>query len=338
MIKASLLSAIFIILFFCSKVTSQSFDVSGIGFRRADSVASLYPGYSLANLKDLSDKLTLPLSTDAEKFRSIYKWVCTNIDNDFEYFERNKTKREKLQDDPKALAEWDRKFAPMVFKRLLQHHSTVCTGYAYLIKELSYHAGIECVIVNGYGRNSEANIGGPGIPNHSWNAVKLNNKWYLCDPTWSSGIIDTQQALFIEQFNEFYFLAAPDRFALNHYPLDTNWLLLDKKPTLSAFLHSPLIYNSALRNGILPEMPATFRWTIKKGEPVEIRFSAEAKPEKLALQIVRGSQVVEKAEEVSQSADGLFSISHFFPAKGLYSVHVRQSGEYLFTYEVEVLK
>ena len=33
----------------------------------------------------------------------------------------------------------------------------------------------------------QANVGGTGVANHSWNAVQLNSNWYLCDATWSSG-------------------------------------------------------------------------------------------------------------------------------------------------------
>jgi hypothetical protein len=40
-------------------------------YTKADSVAALYPNYSLKDLKSLANKLTKPLSTDVEKFRAI---------------------------------------------------------------------------------------------------------------------------------------------------------------------------------------------------------------------------------------------------------------------------
>src|SRR5690606_27087132 len=104
--------------------------------------------------------------------------------------------------DPEGLKEWNRKSHPRVLQTLLRQHKTVCTGYAFLVKELAYHAGITCEVIDGYGRTPQANIEGDGIPNHSWNAVQLNNAWYLCDATWSSGTNDPQQAKFIKKYNK----------------------------------------------------------------------------------------------------------------------------------------
>jgi len=320
------------------ELCAQSPDIRHLNFGRADSVAALYPNYSLANMKDLSDKLTIPFDNDVEKFRAIYKWVCDNISNDFEYFERNRVKREKLKDDSEALAAWDRKFAPQVYKRLLQQHSTVCTGYAYLVRELAYHAGIESEIINGYGRNAEANIGGSGVANHSWNAVELNGEWYLCDATWSSGTIDTQNELFIRSFREAYFLTPPEVFVLNHFPLDSNWLLMEDKPSLDTFLNRPLVYNEGIGNQILPLIPNEFRINATRRVPVDFYFTAPANPEQLALQVIQGSHVVDITPLVSAEADGRFKLTHTFVSRGTYAVHVRSGAAYLFTYEVRVTK
>ncbi|WP_339814731.1 transglutaminase domain-containing protein [uncultured Imperialibacter sp.] len=320
------------------QLLAQSPTIAQVDFARADSVARLYHGYSLANLNDLSHKLTHPFTNDLEKFRAIYRWVCNNIDNDFDYFERNQAKRKKLLNDADALDDWNRKFAPQVFKRLLQQHSTVCTGYAYLIRELAYHADIESVIVDGYGRNAEANIGGPGVPNHSWNAVQLSGQWYLCDATWSSGTIDTQQGLFIKQFREAYFLTPPELFVRNHYPLDTRWLLMEAQPSLTSYLNGPLVYNDGIGQEILPVAPATFNVAATRKVPITFRFSAPIQPEELTLQIVQGSHVLDLSPKVTPEADGLYNITHTFPARGTYALHVRNSGDYLFTYEVRIAK
>jgi transglutaminase/protease-like cytokinesis protein 3 len=120
--------------------------LKNIDFKKADSIAELYPSHSLKDLRSLADKLTAPLSTDTEKFRAIYKWICNNIDNDYILYQKNKRNRKRLKNS-EELGEWNKKFRVRVFKTLLDDHRTVCTGYAYLVKELSFHAGLTAVII-----------------------------------------------------------------------------------------------------------------------------------------------------------------------------------------------
>jgi transglutaminase/protease-like cytokinesis protein 3 len=147
-----------ILLFFSiDPINAQTEDFIGIDFSKADSVARIHSGHPLSNLKGLADSLTNPFSTDVEKFRSIYTWVCLNIENDYNLFTRNQQKRKKLK-NKEALASWNAKLHDMVFKNLIEKKRTVCTGYALLIKKLANYAGIDCEIVDGYGRTAQANI------------------------------------------------------------------------------------------------------------------------------------------------------------------------------------
>src|SRR5258706_2459615 len=177
-IKA-LVTTLIAILISVLNLSGQVEDFAGIDFRKADSIALLYPHHSLRDIRGLAEKLSRPLSSDAEKFRCIYLWVCFNIENDYILFQKNKLKREKLK-NPEELLQWNKKFSPIVFETLVKKHRTLCTGYAYLIRELALYAGLSCELIDGYGRSAKSNVGGQGIPNHTWNAVRLNNKWYLC--------------------------------------------------------------------------------------------------------------------------------------------------------------
>lgn len=313
---------------------------SPVGYIAADSVAGLYPHHSIADLKVLSDKLTKSLPDERDKFRAIYRWVCDNIENDYSLYTQNKRKREKLNDKPEALKEWNRKFTKRVTKKLLEDYSTVCTGYAYLIKELAYYADIDCKIIDGYGRTAHSNIGGLGYANHSWNAVQLVNTWYLCDATWSSGEIDTQKGLFIKKFNPGYFLADPELFVRNHYPLDTAWILMKKKPSLRTFLDGPLVYKNAFIYQILPLSPETFHITRRRGETLIFHFSKLASQQnpKVQLQVVQGSVTNSYFPQVHHDNHEHDFIEHIFNGKGAYDVHLLVNGDYVFTYHVEVVK
>ncbi|MCW5910848.1 MAG: hypothetical protein KIT62_07230 [Cyclobacteriaceae bacterium] len=213
---------------------AQVSDFKGTDFSRADSVAKLYPNHPLTNLPDLAGKLTHSFSRDEEKFRALFTWVCLNIRNDYRLYLENKHAREQCKTEA-ALNEWYKTFSKVLYRELLQEHRTICTGYAYLVRELALASGLECVMVDGYGRTPGTRLR-KNYPNHNWNAVRLNGKWYLCDATWASGKIDRQLNEFVPRYDDRFFLVNPAEFARHHYPLDTSWLLVQDKPALSGFL------------------------------------------------------------------------------------------------------
>jgi transglutaminase/protease-like cytokinesis protein 3 len=204
---------------------AQVSDFKDADFRRADSIARLYPNHSLKSLPDLAFKLTSSLSGDAEKFRALFTWVCLNISSDYELYVKNKKGRESCKSEAE-LSEWYARLRKELFQKLLKDRTTICTGYAYLVRELALAVGIECVIIDGYGRPPGSKLK-RGFPNHNWNAVKLNGKWYLCDPAWASGRIDRVSKEFVVKFNVSFFLAEPESFSKNHYPVDIKWLLVE---------------------------------------------------------------------------------------------------------------
>lgn len=200
---------------FSGMVHGQHADFRNADFTAADSVAFRYAAHPLGDLKGLADKLTAPLPTEQEKFRAIYRWVCSNIEVDYSLVLRNKRKREKLQGESRE--RWNRQFNGVVFERLTSDYKTICTGYAYLIRELAFHAGLSCEIINGHADPRGVDLSRPAPVNHSWNTVRINNRSYFCDATWSSGIIDRATGAFVKKFREQYFLADETLFARDHY-------------------------------------------------------------------------------------------------------------------------
>ena len=212
-----------ILLFTFGQLSAQKSDFKDISFKKADNIATLLKGEELNNLPQLAFKLTSKLNTDAERFRAIYFWVCHNIKNDLDLMKKNERNRTKLKNDTIQLNNWNKKFKKEVFHMLSTKKKTLCTGYAYLVQELASLAGLECEIINGYGKTNKS-FKYIKMPNHSWNAVKLNGKWYLSDATWSSGFIDDRY-LFKFNYNNDYFLMKPKDFANEHRPIDIKWYL-----------------------------------------------------------------------------------------------------------------
>jgi len=211
---------------------AQLQDFSGLSFRKADSVARSHHGASLDNLPLLAHRLTCSLDTEVERFRAIYYWVCHNVQSAYGLKEKNDRRQYQLFGDSVALAQWNRDFHRTVVEKLRTQKKTLCSGYAFLIKQLAELVNISVVIINGYGTSPTVNRLALNAPNHAWNAVQLSGKWYLCDATWSSGYIDLTHKRFVFDFEPAYFLMAPKHFAKNHEPEEKQWLLLPNKEDL----------------------------------------------------------------------------------------------------------
>lgn len=323
-----------------SNLEAQQTDFADIDFHRADSVAAHHQGKTLYNLPLLAYQLTTDLPTEVEQFRAIYTWVCTNISGDHDAFERNFRKRQRFRHDSLSLALWNKNFSQDVFQKLLKKQETVCTGYAYLIRELATLAGIRCEIIDGYGKSAKANIGTATAPNHSWNAVYLNQHWYLCDATWSSGYTILPDNLFVPDYNDGYFLATPSLFAKNHYPLDKAWLLMEQPVAFEDFLQGPLIYKDAFRYGISPVSPERMEVTLKQNEELILRIQTPDSLELTDLELEihwKGSTWNEQADAVL-TENGDIDIRHQFVRRGRFDVHVKFRDAYLVTYSVQVEK
>lgn len=326
-------------LFITGIAQAQISDFGNVNFSKADSIANHYKGKSLKNLPLLSYNLTNSLPSQVEKFRAIYTWVSGNIENDYWGYVKNKQKRKQLQNDSLALYNWNKSFSPKVFEKLVKEQKTLCTGYAYLIRELANMADISCEIVNGYGKTANSNMDEENsIPNHSWNAVQLDEKWYFCDATWSSGFFDVDKNEFISEYNDGYFLAEPKLFIKNHYPLDKKWILLDTKPLLSEFLSYPLIYKYAFNYQFIPLEPKTMKMEVTKNEEISFVFEApdSLKTSTIEIELSSGSAKFSKKPIIERTKDRYLELKYTFEKLGYYDVHIKINNQYLVTYTVRV--
>jgi hypothetical protein len=324
---------------FVFQAHAQLADFKDINFDKADAIALKYKGEDLYNLNSLVEKLTEHLSTDVERFRAIYMWVCTNISNDYNLYSKNSRKRNRYLNDPILLETWNAEFKKEIFKQLVEKKQTICTGYAYLVKEMANIANIECEIVHGYGKTSTMNTDNITTPNHSWNAVKLQEKWYLCDPTWASGLIDPDSFKFKFDFREGLFLPSPDLFVMNHYPLDEKWMLLDNnKPTFETFLNAPLIYNKAYANLNSHIFPLEMHNTINRDNSISFKYklAKSIDSSEVLLMIDDGNRTVEVKPLRTNIKDDLLIVEYQFDKRGFYDVHLLINNDLISTYTFRV--
>jgi transglutaminase/protease-like cytokinesis protein 3 len=329
----------FLIIFVSINLQAQLTDFDTINFNKADSIANSFKGENLRSLPILSYNLTNSLSTDVEKFRAIYIWVCSNIENDFKAFLKNDKERRKYRNDSIKLEKWNKEFSKQSFKKLVKEQKTVCTGYAYLIKELSNYANINCEIINGYGRTTYETKEDYYMSNHSWNAVQLNDKWYLCDATWSTGVFDLDKYYFEYNYNNGYFLTEPDMFVKNHYPLEVKWLLIEDYK-LETFFNAPLIYGEAFRHGIKPVKPTEMDSEVIQNDTITILLKEllEIDSNKFNIELISRNYTKSIIPIINRKDNDCIELKFSIPYKGLYDVHLKLGNDYLSTYLIKVKK
>lgn len=281
-------------------------------------------------------KLTHKLSTDVEKFRAIHTWVCLNITGDYSQHTKVLRKRRRLYDDVNAYTTWNNIYKKKAFKKLIQKKRTMCTGYAYIIRELSFLAGLEAKIINGYARTADTNIEQLDFTNHSWNAIKLNGKWYLCDATWAAGYIN-ENSMFIADYNDGYFLAEPVLFAKSHYPTKKYWLL-NEELINSEFNPGPIVYGKAFLHKTTPVYPKNINVKSRKNDALQFLLKSENLDLK-KISLLHTFRNGEKNLKITnlKSKNGFISFEHQFKHKGYYDVHIQIDEDIIASYTIKIV-
>ena len=326
------------LIFILNIIHAQVSDFKTVDFNRADNIAGLNKGHSLNNLPLLAHQLTSKLDSDVEKFRAIYLWVCNNIKGDISQHNTVSRKRNKHKKDSVSYLKWNNDYKKKAFKTLLKYKKTMCTGYAYLIKELCFLANIESEIIDGYGRTVSSNIFELEMANHSWNAVKLNNKWYLCDATWSSGY-SLNNSIFIKHYNDGYFLTDPILFAKNHFPLDKTWFLEDTLAD-AEFVASPLVYGETFKHQIIPVSPTKMNSETTTDNSVSFSFRALNIISEDSIDLIQFSGSNQKSFQIYdlKNENGIISFKCSFKNKGTYDVHLKIDKDIVASYTIQVSK
>lgn len=330
----------YLLLFmFAFQSHAQISDFDHINFSKADQTALLCKNEGLDNMPKLVYNLTSNLDTDVERFRAIYMWVCHNIANDYTLYLKNKRKRSKFKNDSIKLKAWNDRFKKVVFNKLLKQERTICTGYAYIVQELARLANLDCEIVHGYGKTSMTHIDELDPPNHSWNAIKLNEKWYLCDPTWAAGIPDPETTVFKFDYNDGYFLSHPKLYIINHFPQNKKWTLLENEDhTFEEFLAAPILYGQAYTNLTEHNAPKLMHHSLHKNEKVKFKYQLQNNidVDSVSFLIDNGySNKKTTPNSVSIEKHSLI-LEHQFESNGFYDVHLYIGADLISTYTFKV--
>jgi hypothetical protein len=137
-----------------------------------------------------------------QKTKILHDWICDNVAYDTNAASSGKTDNQD-------------------YASVLKKQMAVCAGYSNLMKEMCDLAGIESIVINGclkdtaYGYDPSKGV----TTNHTWNAVHLDNKWYLVDCTLDAGYLDGKT--FVKNYSTAYLFTDSRSFLYSHMPEKT---------------------------------------------------------------------------------------------------------------------
>ncbi|MCM1321968.1 MAG: hypothetical protein NC041_08435 [Bacteroides sp.] len=150
-------------------------------------------------LPQLAAFLANGVQSDFAKVKIFHDWICDNIAYDAQmYF----SGRVSSQD-----------YASVIKKR-----KAVCAGYASCINAMCSLAGIESKTISGFSKGAGFSGKTGTQPDHDWNAVKINGRWYLLDATWDAGYLDYKT--FIKRYSTQYLFWDARTFLYSHLAQD----------------------------------------------------------------------------------------------------------------------
>ena len=215
----------------------------------------------------LAEQLTANHKTELEKVRSIFYWITDNISYKVNRYSPQRYKMLTDDEDTGALKPLDERIAINV----LTQKEAVCDGYARLFKTLCDYAGLESVVIHGYAKTNDGRKS-PFRPNHSWNAVLIDDQWHLLDVTWASGFIDSRSNSYVARTDEKYFLTPPSQFISDHYPEDIRWTLLADPPVLREYKKTPFQHSAYRKNNIVSFSPLNGILDVAMGDTIKFEI------------------------------------------------------------------
>jgi len=167
------------------------------------------------SIDSVSNYIKSNFQTEGDKIRAVFYWTANTISYDADNMFEVKFD-EKLQER---------------ISRAFTNKKGTCFDYANIFNQLATAVGIKSVVVNGYTKWNKIKVDNLS---HSWNAARIDNKWYLFDPTWGSGYVIN--GIFTRRLDNDNFKVDPELMINTHMPFDYLWQLRDYPITNQEFI------------------------------------------------------------------------------------------------------
>lgn len=226
----------FIFFFLFISIATNSQD-----FKKVDSLVLEYPRFS--KVENLASQIKKDFTKDDDKARAAFFWLTKNIRYNLKEFYNPKQRSYNFR----YSTEQEKQHKIQAFKDKLiadtfLNKTGVCEEYAQSFKKICDLLGLESKVIKGSVRNTSDEIGKyDNDTNHAWNAVKLNSKWVILDPTWSAGY--EFNGKWVRNFNAYFYNIPKEKIFKTHFPEDAIWVLRFGRITKKEFYNQP-IYSS----------------------------------------------------------------------------------------------
>jgi hypothetical protein len=190
-----------------------SFGQNQTDYTLIDNQISKIPTSSCYSTKGIANYISSNFKTDNDKIRAIFYWTAFNISYDV----NNTFTSNSLETSENKI------------KNILKTRKGVCSDYTEIFNDLANKVGIKTMIISGYTKQN----GAIDTISHAWCAAKINNKWYLFDPTWGSGFVNNGR--FSKKIDNSYFKVSPSQSISSHIPFDYLWQFLNYPITNQEF-------------------------------------------------------------------------------------------------------
>lgn len=110
-----------------------------------------------------------------------------------------------------------------LIKTFLRSKKGVCEHFSLLFNAIATHLGYESYLVPGYLIDGERSS---RAYSHQWNALVIDDEWYLYDPTWASGYVENGR--YNKDFDREWIKVNPRTMLKSHIPFDPMWQLISQ--------------------------------------------------------------------------------------------------------------
>lgn len=184
------------------------------------------PAELCASTDGIASFINSNFKSDNDKARAVFYWTASNIRYDIENI--NSIDYQVNSQDK--------------IKHTLQTRKGVCIHYAEVFNDIAKKVGIPSYLVYGYTRQN----GKIDKLSHAWCAAKIENIWWLFDPTWGAGYVNKNT--FFKKLNNLHYKVAPTQFIATHMPFDYMWQFLNYPITNQEFMEGKTQLNKTKPN------------------------------------------------------------------------------------------
>lgn len=173
-------------------------------------IAKNIPQFETRSINKLANYIQKKTNSELEKARVIYSWIALNIRYDDKGYNTND-------------------YGDLSANGVLKSRNAVCEGYSNLYKELCNALGLKSIKISGYAKGYGYTIGDKlNMPDHAWNAVRIDGEWKLVDVTWGVGSGKTVDGKLksVQKFNDYWFCTPPREFVFKHLPENAKYQYL----------------------------------------------------------------------------------------------------------------